>query len=191
MRTTVRSSEFGVRSGRQGGFAVTPNSIHTDARMGELRTPISRGAVLLEVVLAITLFLFGSAVVGGAISSSLQASFKIKRQALASDLAQSLLAQIQSRARASKNVPATPCKNPLYKGWTWRVAVEKAEVSNELMPAMDRVTVTVAHPGANYSFSLTQLMLSPDDLADSEEEDSSSSGSPAPTPSPSPSPGGG
>jgi len=121
---------------------------------------LSSGAVLLEVILAMTLFFVAAGVVVGALDGALRGAKTLKLEAQAADLAMSKLADIQSSLTPPVAEGATEYKEEEnLPGWTCEVAVEKMEVANEAAPPMSRVTVIIRQPDQNFTYQISQLIL--------------------------------
>jgi len=148
------------------------------ARDSAFRTPHSAflrsGAVLLEVILAMTLFFMAAGVVVGALDSALRGAKTLKLEAQAADLAMSKLADIQSSLTPPVAEGATEYKEEEnLPGWTCEVAVEKMGVANEAAPPMSRVTVIIRKPDQKFTYQISQLILT---LEPEAADDSSASG---------------
>jgi len=100
--------------------------------------------VLLEVVLALLLFVLAAGVLLGSLSAAIASVQRIKRQATGQDLAVSVM----SRIECGDLEPADA--GPLEfedgpPGWTWQVRAEDVTVNPEAATLI-RLSVTVASP---------------------------------------------
>ena len=106
-----------------------------------------RGVILLEIVLALALFVLTAAVVGSALARSLDAMRLAKTEAQAMNVAASVLADLQvGRIAEPAETPPTPYRlnetdEDTKTPWTYELAVEELDGA----PGLKRVTVTVAH----------------------------------------------
>ncbi|MCL2701277.1 MAG: hypothetical protein FWE88_06240 [Phycisphaerae bacterium] len=139
---------------------------HTDGR---------RGAALLEIVLALTLFFLSAAVIVGSLDQALRGSRVLRWEAQAADLAMSKMAQLQSELYSPVSEPETDYEkeNEFLAGWSCEVVVDKMEMINSLVPPIDRVTVIIRKT-PNFTYQLSQLML--ENLPDEAEEDEDDTG---------------
>lgn len=140
----ARSRKTGVRS-----FSVNRKS-----KIGNRKSP--RGVILLEVILALTLFVFAAAVVGSAMNSSLQATIDIRMRSTAGNLAMSKLAELTCGSAAIADASATPFESD--PDWTYEIATEPMQDVTNLI----KVTITVKNANSpQYCETLTQWVLNP------------------------------
>ena len=115
------------------------------------------GAILLEVLLALALFVAAAAVVTSALSASLGS---LERQRLGTqsvNLAASVLAEIQLGIRSSSGEAAKPFEAP-FEDWTWELAVGPAENRPETVNGLTLVEVVVRNTKTPHVQRLAQLM---------------------------------
>ncbi|KPK80943.1 MAG: hypothetical protein AMJ81_11095 [Phycisphaerae bacterium SM23_33] len=118
----------------------------------------STAVVLLEVLLALTLFIIAAAVVGSAQRSAIRAAEDMRLQTQAMNLAQSVLADLATGRIELADTPPTPYEEE-DETWTYEIVTGAITDADNLK----RVTVIVkssdpARPGA---CRLTQWMLDP------------------------------
>jgi type II secretory pathway pseudopilin PulG len=124
---------------------------------------LCRGAVLLEVVLALTMFFIAAGVVVGGLQTATQAARKVRLDATAADLAVTVMSEIQMGYLPAGDAPATEFEyGPA--DWTWEVATEPMELS-ENAPPLQRVSVTVRHGPTGYLYRIVQMMPLADSFA--------------------------
>ena len=82
----------------------------------------SSGAILFEVVLALALFVFATAVISGGFSTALMSVDRMRAELDASNLAISTLAEIELNLKPMVTSPPAQFEPPLEK-WTWEVEV--------------------------------------------------------------------
>ncbi len=127
-----------------------------------------RAAVLLEVLLAMMLFVLSAGVILGAVQASINSVRRIRLQARAANLAVTLLSEIQMGLAERKDEGPTAYEEPL-QDWTWQVITEDLTEPADAPPLL-RVSVIVENPGEGFSYRLVQLF--PDDgPADLSDED--------------------
>src|SRR5271157_653554 len=85
-----------------------------------------RGAVLLEVLLALILFAAAAAVVTTAFNSSLASLERQKLTSQALNLAATVLAEVQLGIRPANSDSARPLEPP-FDDWTWETALTPTE----------------------------------------------------------------
>lgn len=137
-----------------------------------------RGAILLEVVLSMAIFVFVATVIFNAMSSSLRRVERMRLENRAQDLAVSVLSEIQMGQTEVADAGPSPFDPDLYPDltdWEWQVALETVGDGLD-MPVTTELTVTVTYPPAGITARLTGF-LSPD-LEASLAEGSLSGGAP-------------
>ncbi len=129
----------------------------------------SAGVVLLEVLLAVTIFTIAAAVVGSSLRSALQTATDLRDDVQAVNLAATVLARLNTGELELTAVPATPFDEDDPR-WTYEIAVEPITAEEPLQ----RVTVTVRQQEAPRPqvCQLTQWMLvRGDEQGDGEDEE--------------------
>jgi hypothetical protein len=106
----------------------------------------SRGAILLEVVLALTLLMAGSAVVLGSLSASARRAEQLRIEAHGQDLLASLMTEIQVGLREAKDAGPTPYEAP-FADFSWQIAAADLPAGQASAPVMRQVTAIVRHRG--------------------------------------------
>ncbi len=116
----------------------------------------SPGVVLLEVLLAVTIFTIAAAVVGSSVRSALETATDLRDDVHAVNLAVTVLARLNTGELELIAVPATPFDED-DPTWTYEVAVEPITADE----ALQCVTVTVRQQEAlrPQLCRLTQWML--------------------------------
>ena len=112
------------------------------------------GAILLEVVLALTLFVSAAAVIGAGLNQCLNAAYRLRTRTEAADLAVTLISEIQMGLVAPAAIDATDYEEEELADWTWAVNVEEMDDVPELLC----VTVTVTHEPTGVFHRLTESM---------------------------------
>jgi Tfp pilus assembly protein PilV len=134
-----------------------------------------RGAALLEVVLALALF-FGMAVVLlSGLTACVHSTQQIRLSAQASDLAVSILSEVQMGYLPTADAGPTAFGDPLGD-WTWEVAVAQSATataalvqtsSSTAAPDMSCVEVIVRNTPSGYSQRLYEVVPTPTDTTGS------------------------
>ena len=129
-----------------------------------------RGIVLLEVILAVALFVAAAAVVTSSLQGALSAADGLRRQAKAVNLAETVLSRLSTGELKLDAVAATAF-DEAEPEWTYEIAVDPIQEDD----ALKRVTVTVRHadPRRPSACRLTQWML---DLSGTEAEGAEGAG---------------
>jgi Tfp pilus assembly protein PilV len=117
---------------------------------------MGRGVILLEVLLALTLFVVAATVIGGAMLNSVRASAHLRTESDGVNLAQSKLAELVAGAAPVVDTGVTDFGDDL-PGWKYQI--EATDLIDT--PGLKRVTVTVSKddPADPYQFSLTQWVF--------------------------------
>jgi type II secretory pathway pseudopilin PulG len=133
-----------------------------------------RGAVLLEVVLALALFVLAATIITSGLSSSINEVKRLRLNTHANNLAASVLSQIQMGVQPGESSGPNTF-DPPFDQWTWQTTIGPI---NEMVGAtnpIQKVEVVIRHQTEPVLFRLTQFL--PVAAASG-----SSPGSPNPTP---------
>lgn len=122
--------------------------------------PATSGAVLLEVVLAISLFVFAAAIITGSLSAAVDRTRHLHAQAHALDLAASVLAEIEIGVRAPQPAGPEPFEAP-YPDWTWQILASPFSFGVGDRSSLQQVTVIVRHESGSPVQRLSQLLNLP------------------------------
>ena len=102
----------------------------------------SIGAILFEVVLALALFVFATAVISGGFSTALKSVDRMRAELDASNLAISTLAEIELNLKPMVTSPPAEFEPPLEK-WTWQVEVTEPSEDLDLGGGLTLVEVII------------------------------------------------
>ena len=123
-----------------------------------------RGAFLLEVLVALTIFVMAAAVVASAMRGSIQAVADIRQATKAASLAESVLAELSIGTLEAVDTPPTAFEQgheggPAEGAWSYEIAAE--DVPD--VPGLKKVTITVTDnaPYRPITRQMTQWMLAP------------------------------
>ena len=107
-------------------------------------SPSSAGAVLLEVLLAVALFVGAAAVATASLNASLQSLERQRLQTQAIHLAASVLAEIQLGARPGTTSPAQPFEPP-FEIWSWELVTDAGPTDFSESAPLTLAEVIVRH----------------------------------------------
>lgn len=116
----------------------------------------SGGAVLLEVIIALAIFISAAAVMVGATTASVNAARKLRLEAQAADLAVTQMSQIQMGVYPPASDGPTPFEDPL-KDWSWQIVADTPENPPQGLPEFKRVQVVITYTPTGFSYRLTEL----------------------------------
>jgi len=123
--------------------------------------------VLLEVLMALTLFVISAAVIGSAMRSSMQATADMRLTARAADIAQSVLAELLAGSAELVDTPPTAFEDA-PEGWTYEIVTE--EITDT--PGLKKVTIIVTEADSpdSHTHRLTQWIFDRAGIAERKEE---------------------
>ncbi len=115
-----------------------------------------KGSVLLEVVLALALFVGAATVITAGINASVQAVYRVRLQNHAANLAISLMSELQMRSRPVAPIGPESFEAP-FQGWLYRIAVGEGQQTLGEAPGLRAVEVIVWNPEEGITHRLTQF----------------------------------
>jgi hypothetical protein len=125
--------------------AVQPTRSHSRREPGRNRNvallPV-QGAVLLEVILALVLFVAAAAVVTAGINASLDSVERQRYRAHALDLAVSVISELQAGIRSPTSAGPEDFPAP-FRDWTWELQTAALETEPGETAALTRVEVII------------------------------------------------
>lgn len=119
-----------------------------------------RASVLLEVVLALTLFVFAAAIISSSLQTAVDRTEKLHAQAHAQDLAASVLAEIEMGVRAPQPAGPDHFEAP-FETWTWQVEASPYAFGGTDSAALQQVTVIVRQDTGPVVRRLSQILAIP------------------------------
>ena len=119
-----------------------------------------QGAVLLEVVLALALFVGVAAVIGAALNSSLDGVQRQKLNLHAANLAASVLAELEMGARSVESIGPENFPAP-FEHWTWQLVLSQTEDETGERSSLTRAEVIVRHDDPPVVHRLAQMLQLP------------------------------
>jgi hypothetical protein len=115
------------------------------------------GAVLLEVILALVLFVAAAAIVTAGINASLDSVERQHRRAHAADLAITVMSELQMGLRSASLSGPTDFEPP-FDEWTWEAQLSASEVGGGEAPALTSVEVIIRHKQSPVVHRLAQTI---------------------------------
>lgn len=106
-----------------------------------------RAAVLLEVVLALTLFVFAAGILSSSLQTAVERTRRLHDQAHALDLAASLLAEVEMGLRPRQPAGPEPFEPP-FESWTWQIEASPHSFGDGERQPLHRVSVVVRNPNS-------------------------------------------
>ena len=128
------------------------------------------GVVLLEVILALVLFVAAAAILTATMNTSMASVERQKLSLLAENLASSVLAEIQLGARPVESASAIVFEPP-FDDWSGEIAVTPTETEGGSASQLSLVEVVVRHKGTAMVQRQSQLL----NLSSGKSEGASSS----------------
>jgi hypothetical protein len=124
-----------------------------------VRTTSSRetAAVLLEVVLALVLFVAAATVLTSALSSSLDGVERLRLETRASDLAVSVISELQLGIKTLSQSGPQPFGTPL-EGWTWEVVSSQMQTDLDETNQFKKIEVIIRHEDPALVYRLNQVL---------------------------------
>jgi type II secretory pathway pseudopilin PulG len=115
------------------------------------------GAVLLEVVLALVLFVSAAAILTSGLSSSLDSVDRLRVNAQAADFAVSVLSELQM---GIKTLALTGPQefDPPEEGWTWELVATPLEPESDEVTPYQRIEVIIRHDDPAVVYRLGQVL---------------------------------
>lgn len=117
------------------------------------------GAVLLEVILGLVLFVAAAAVLGVALTASIEGVDRQRRQLHGLDLAVSTLSQVQLGLRGASGADAEPYKPP-FEAWSSQLVMKSIEPEGGEASGLVQVEVVIRHRDFGVVQRLAQVIPS-------------------------------
>lgn len=115
------------------------------------------GAVLLEVVLALALFVGAATVLTSGLSSSLEAVERLRLSTHAADLAVSVLSELQMGIKSPGAGGAQPFAAP-FEQWTWEIVSVPLQTEWDESSVFKQVEVVIRHEDSPLVYRLGQVL---------------------------------
>lgn len=111
------------------------------------------GVILLEVVLALTLFVAMAATVGAAVNQCSAAAGRLRIRTRGADMAVTLFSKIQMGLIEPVETEPTQYENENLVDWTWEIQTEEVDMAT----TVQHVKIIVTHEPTGLSHSLGYL----------------------------------
>ena len=118
----------------------------------------TNASVLLEVVLALALFVFAASVITGGLNASVQEAERLRLNVHATNLAISILSELQMGIKPVDAAGPEPFEVP-FQMWTWQVQISPVEDGLENGLPLRNVEVVVRHQTRPIVRRLAQFLL--------------------------------
>jgi hypothetical protein len=115
-----------------------------------------KGSVLLEVVLALALFVGAATVISAGINASIRAVERVRLQNHAVNLAVTVLSEMQMHIRPVAPFGPEPFPPP-FQEWTCKVEIAQTDAAPEAAGSLQPVEVIIKHTRENVVQRFTQL----------------------------------
>lgn len=127
----------------------------------QARTSAATGSVLLEVILALALFVTAAAIVTSGMNASADSLERQRLNTHAGNLAATVLAEIQLGSRSTAVGGEQPFLAPFEK-WTAELIVSPAETETGAASGLLRIEVVIRHQESTLVRRLAQVIRVPD-----------------------------
>lgn len=119
-----------------------------------IRPGTARASVLLEVVLALTLFVAAAAIVGSALQAAIDSEERLRLAVHADNLAATVVAELEAGLRSPAVLGPAPF-GPPFTNWTWQIIPPSGE------GAGSPHEIVVRHADPELVRRLAQVLLVP------------------------------
>lgn len=119
------------------------------------------GSVLLEVILALGLFVGAATVISAGLNASIRSVDRIRLQNHALNLAISVISEMQMHARPIAAIGPEPFPPP-FQDWTFKVEIAGDPGSTDASDTLRPVEVIIRHSRENVVHRLTQFFSAAD-----------------------------
>src|SRR2546421_1194648 len=121
------------------------------------RHNVDCGAVLLEVVLALVLFVAAAAIISAGLNASLNSVERLRLNTHAANLAVSVISELQMGIKTTALGGPQPFKAP-FDGWTWEVLAGSADTEFSQSKGAQKVEVIIRHDEPAVVYRLSQML---------------------------------
>jgi hypothetical protein len=116
------------------------------------------GAVLLEVILALVLFVAAATILTSGLSASLDQVERLRMQTHAADLAVSVFSEIQLGTKTLALSGPQPFEKP-FEDWTWEAVALPAQTEPDEPGPFKKIEVIIRHDDPVFVHRLTQVVV--------------------------------
>jgi type II secretory pathway pseudopilin PulG len=117
----------------------------------------ARGAVLLEVVLALAIFGMGAVVILSGLQAALRMAQQVQFEAKAADLAVTVISEVQIGQISLQDAGPMTYEEASLAGWTWQVVTSAIDPMLAEMPPFKQVEAVIRGPGGR-TYRLSQVV---------------------------------
>jgi Tfp pilus assembly protein PilV len=121
--------------------------------------PVFRGIALLEVVLALSIFVGMAIAVLGGLSVCIRSAGDLRLQAQATDLAVSVVSEIEMGVTPAADAGPTAFDKP-YDAWTWQTTLASGPTTGVDGADLTQVEVVVYNADSSYTYRLYEMVPS-------------------------------
>ena len=116
-----------------------------------------QGAVLLEVLLALVLFVGAAAIITASMNASMEGLDRLKLNTHAGNLSASVLAELQLGIRVADTSGEQSFEKP-FEEWTWELARAAAETESGEASGLTQVEVIIRRKNPDLVYRQAQLL---------------------------------
>ncbi len=116
-----------------------------------------RGAILLEVVLSMAIFVTMAGVILTGVRNSVLTMHRLGFEARARNLAVTALSEVQMGQLPLQDDGPNSYEDESLAEWTWQVVVSEPEIGGQVL-ALKRVEIVIANTDTDYTYRLGQLL---------------------------------
>ena len=116
-----------------------------------------RAAVLLEVLLALVLFVAAAAIITASMNASMEGLDRLKLNTHAGNLAASVLAELQLGIRVADSSGEQMFEKP-FEEWTWELTRTSAETESGEASGLTQIEVIIRRKNPDLVYRLAQLL---------------------------------
>lgn len=124
-------------------------------------------SILLEVVLAMALFVAAATIIGSGLNASIDATRRLREEFHAANLAVSVMSEMSMAIRPVENGGPEPFTAP-FEAWTWQIETAPLDETSADAASLRRVEVVVRNPSEGVVHRLAQFF--PASSADSSDQ---------------------
>ena len=136
---------------------------------GKWSAKAETGSVVLEVVLALALFIGAATVISAGISASVDAVHRVRLQTHAANLAISIMSELKIGARPLASIGPENLETP-FQEWLYRVNLNAGDEATSELDSTRAVEVIVWHTQENVVHRITQQFRT-SEIARAEEKE--------------------
>jgi type II secretory pathway pseudopilin PulG len=116
-----------------------------------------RGIALLEVVLAVTIFVGLAVAILSGLGLSIRSAGTLRQQAQATDLAVTVLSEIQlGTIQAADGSPTA--FDPPFADWTWQTVLGTAELTEIGVTDVQPIQIVIKNTATGYAYRMYELV---------------------------------